>query len=73
MMRARLVFFGPYAEKIAQALEPDNLGGMSMTARGSRLDLEFSSEKIGTLLATVDDLLMNIKIAEETLASAEDV
>jgi hypothetical protein len=73
MMRARLVFFGPYAEKIAQALEPDNLPGMSMAARGGRLALEFSSEKMGTLLATLDDLLMNIKIAEETFVSAEDI
>ena len=31
-----------------------------------RVCLQFSTEKIGTLLSTVDDLLMNIKIAEET-------
>ncbi len=36
------------------------------------LRLEFSVERIGTLLSTIDDLLMNIKVAEETLVSAEE-
>jgi hypothetical protein len=34
--------------------------------------LEFSTAKIGTMLSTVDDLLMNIKIAEEILIFAEE-
>jgi len=36
------------------------------------LSLQFSIEKPGTLLTTMDDLLMNIKIAKETLSVAED-
>jgi hypothetical protein len=45
---------------------------MHLYATEERLRLEFSTEKIGTMLSTVDDLLINIKIAEETLISAEE-
>jgi tRNA threonylcarbamoyladenosine modification (KEOPS) complex Pcc1 subunit len=72
MIRARLVFWGEEAEIVARAIEPDNLPNMSLEADADHLCLSFSNEKIGTLLSTVDDLLMNIKIAEETLTSSED-
>ncbi len=71
MIRARLCFFGPECEKIARSLEPDNLPGMNMEVGPGEMTIEFSVQKIGTLLSTADDLLMNIKIAEETLSSAE--
>jgi len=54
------------------AIEPDNLPNMHLQTKCERLRLEFSTEKIGTLLSTVDDLLMNIKIAQETIVSAEE-
>jgi tRNA threonylcarbamoyladenosine modification (KEOPS) complex Pcc1 subunit len=57
---------------VARAVKPDNLPNMSLQIDGERLCLQFSTEKIGTLLSTVDDLLMNIKIAEETLSCAEE-
>lgn len=72
MIRARLVFWGEEAKIAAKAIEPDNLPNMSLVADADHLSLSFSNEKIGTLLSTVDDLLMNIKIAEETLSSSED-
>ena len=72
MIRARLVFWGEEAKIVAKAIEPDNLSNMSLVADVDHLSLSFSNEKIGTLLSTVDDLLMNIKIAEETLTSSED-
>ena len=72
MIRARLVFWGEEAKIAAKAIEPDNLPNMSLVADADHLSLSFSNEKIGTLLSTVDDLLMNIKIAEETLTSSED-
>ena len=72
MIRARLVFWGEEAKIVAKAIEPDNLPNMSLVADADHLSLSFSNEKIGTLLSTVDDLLMNIKIAEETLTSSED-
>lgn len=72
MIQARLVFCGREAEEVARSLQPDNLPNMYLCARGERMHLEFSTEKIGTMLSTVDDLLMNIKIAEETLVSPEE-
>jgi hypothetical protein len=45
---------------------------MRLSVQDDSLRLEFSAEKIGTMLSTVDDLLMNIRIAEETLISAEE-
>jgi hypothetical protein len=70
MISAKLIFRGKGAGNAARSLEPDNLPNMQMQAEDDRLCLQFSTEKIGTLLSTVDDILMNLKIAEETLASA---
>ena len=72
MIRARLFFRGREAEDAARAVEPDNLPNMILESGEGQLSLQFSTEKIGTLLSTVDDLLMNLKIAEETLRVAED-
>lgn len=72
MIRAKLAFEGHDAGVIAKSLEPDNLPEMRLGVEGDLMCLEFSVEKVGTLLSTVDDLLMNIKIAEETLVSSEE-
>ena len=72
MIRARLVFRGREAETAAKAVEPDNLPNMNLLIDKRSLSLQFSIEKPGTLLTTMDDLLMNIKIAKETLSVAED-
>lgn len=72
MIRTRLVFWGEKAGQAARAIEPDNLPNMSLQTDADRLCLQFSTEKIGTLISTVDDLLMNIKIAEDTQSCAED-
>ena len=72
MIRARLVFRGREAGAVAKAVEPDNLPNMILESGGEKLSLQFSTEKIGTLLSTVDDLLMNIKIAEETVKITEE-
>jgi len=72
MIRASLVFRGREAEAAAKAVEPDNLPNMALDVEAEQLTLQFSTEKIGTLLSTVDDLLMNIKIAEETVKITEE-
>jgi hypothetical protein len=53
------------AARILQALSPDNLRSMESEISYERVAVRFSSEKIGSLLATVDDFLMNVKIGEE--------
>jgi len=72
MTWARLTFWGKEAETVARAVQPDNLPNMSQQIDSGRLCLQFSTEKIGTMLSTVDDLLMNIKIAEETQSCTEE-
>jgi Transcription factor Pcc1 len=72
MIRARMTFQGKHAEAIGQAIQPDNLPEMLMKAEGHDLNFEFKAQKIGTLLATLDDLLMNLKIAEDTMICAEE-
>ena len=52
------------AAKILQALSPDNLRSMESEISGDKVAVWFHAEKIGSLLATVDDFLMNVKIGE---------
>jgi len=72
MIAARLTFQGKDAGTLGRAIGPDNLPEMDMKAEGEHLEFEFSVQKIGTMLATLDDLLMNLKIAEETLVCGEE-
>jgi len=52
------------AAKILQALSPDNLRSMESEISKEKVAVSFHSEKIGSLLATLDDFLMNVKIGE---------
>lgn len=52
------------AARILQALSPDNLRSMESESSDGRVAVRFHSDKIGSLLATVDDFLMNVKIGE---------
>ncbi|HSD58401.1 MAG TPA: KEOPS complex subunit Pcc1 [Methanotrichaceae archaeon] len=72
MIKARLVFRGKNAREVARSLEPDNLPNMRLAIEENCFCLELSAEKIGTMLSTADDILMNIKVAKETLVSAEE-
>ena len=72
MIQAKIVFYGNFAEMLAKALEPDNLPEMRLQFAKDHFSLDFHVDKIGTLLSTIDDFLMNLKIAEETLLSGED-
>ena len=75
MIHARLVLLaeaGEDMEMVCRSIEPDNLPNMNLLIDKRSLSLQFSIEKPGTLLTTMDDLLMNIKIAKETLSVAED-
>lgn len=52
------------AVRILKALSPDNLRSMESEIGDERVAVRFTSEKIGSLLVTVDDFLMNVKIGE---------
>jgi tRNA threonylcarbamoyladenosine modification (KEOPS) complex Pcc1 subunit len=72
MIRAKMTFEGRHAEEIGQAVLPDNLPEMVMKTEERTLTIEFCAQKIGTMLATLNDLLMNLKVAEEIVICAED-
>jgi tRNA threonylcarbamoyladenosine modification (KEOPS) complex Pcc1 subunit len=59
------------AEKVASSLAPDNLTSMHTESRDGSARIHISTEKITSLIATLDDLLMNAKVAEEVLSEAE--
>ncbi|MEM2097312.1 KEOPS complex subunit Pcc1 [Methanothrix sp.] len=71
MISVRLIFSGSDAREISEALEPDNLPSMKVSLHDDEMTIELSAERIGTVLSTVDDLLMNIKVAEEAIGSSE--
>ena len=52
---------------IAQSLAPDNVSGMKTIVDGDSVNVFFEGDKVGTILASVDDYLMNAKIASDML------
>ncbi len=70
-IKGRLTFKGEVAGElvriIARSLEPDNVPGMETVIDENSVTVIFSADKIGTVLASVDDYLMNAKIASDML------
>lgn len=60
------------AEKIVTALSPDNMSNMKTHISKNEVVIKVNSEKITSLIATMDDLLMNAKLAEEILEKLND-
>ena len=70
-IEGKLIFKGEKAEDlvniIAQSLAPDNVPEIKTIIKDDSATVLFEGEKIGTILASVDDYLMNAKIAYEML------
>ncbi len=58
------------ADKIAEALSPDNAGYMKCSAEGNTVKAVVEGTSPRTVLATVDDYLMNLSIAWRVHESA---
>ncbi len=58
---------GELVSVIAQSLAPDNVSGMKTIVDGDSVTIVFEGDKVGTILASVDDYLMNAKIATDML------
>ena len=52
---------------IADAVKPDNTPYMEMKVRRKTITVEIITRNLGSLIATVDDYLVNIKIAKDLL------
>lgn len=72
-IKGRLTFKGENAGElvniIAQSLAPDNVSEMETVVDENSITVIFSADKIGTILASVDDYLMNAKIASDMLGT----
>lgn len=52
-------------ECVVRALSSDNLSNMITTASGGMVRTEIQTDRIRSLVASIDDYLMNLGIAEE--------
>ncbi len=55
----------PHAECVAGAIRPDNLSSMATTAHDGRVVTRVNGHQLRSVIASVDDYLMNLTIAEE--------
>jgi hypothetical protein len=53
---------GEMASVIARSLSPDNVSGIRTEVDKDSATVTFSADKIGTILSSVDDYLMNANI-----------
>lgn len=65
MIKARITIRHPNPEVLEKSLNPDNLDNMKTTTFDDTLTMTLETEKIGTMISTLDDWLANLKIAEE--------
>jgi hypothetical protein len=52
---------------IARSLAPDNVSEMETVIDDNEVKVKFKGNKVGTVLSSVDDYLMNAKIASDML------
>ncbi|HWS21865.1 MAG TPA: KEOPS complex subunit Pcc1 [Methanoregula sp.] len=57
------------AQCVASSLAPDNLTSMTTTAEGDKVRTVITGTQLRSVIASVDDYLMNLAIAEETCSS----
>jgi len=57
------------ARCVASSLAPDNLTSMTTTAEGDKVTTVITGTQLRSVIASVDDYLMNLAIAEETCSS----
>ncbi len=60
------------AGRIANSLAADNLANMHTELAEDSFSIHISTEKITSLIATVDDILMNVKVAEDIAKDMEE-
>jgi hypothetical protein len=54
---------------VASSLAPDNLTSMTTTAEGDCVTTVITGTQLRSVIASVDDYLMNLAMAEETCTS----
>ncbi|MCZ7372871.1 MAG: KEOPS complex subunit Pcc1 [Candidatus Methanoperedens sp.] len=76
-IKGRLIFkseeAGELVNNIARSLAPDNVSEIQTFVDGDSATVTFSADKVGTMLSSVDDYLMNAKIAEDMLKKVKRI
>lgn len=74
-IRGKLTFKSEEASEmvsiIAQSLTPDNVPGISTDMDEGSATVNFSADKVGTMLSSVDDYLMNARIACDMIGKSK--
>jgi len=65
--KARLVIEAENARFLEQAISADNTGYVKAFMEDGRLVAFIESESVGSMLSTLDDLLVNLKVADDIL------
>ncbi len=68
MAHGVLIYEHSQAPLVLEALRPDNTSEIQMELQGSRLIIRVTAQSLRTLIATCDDLLVNLQVATEALA-----
>lgn len=76
-IRGKLTFKSDRADELvnilAQTLAPDNVPGMETRITGEYASVGFEGDKVGTMLSSVDDYLMNATIVEKLYYTLKEV
>ena len=64
-VEGRITTLHRHAGAVASALTPDNLRSMSTTSEGDKVITVITGTQIRSVIASVDDYLMNLAIAED--------
>ena len=59
------------ARYVAAALAPDNLRSMETKADGNRVMTTITGTQLRSVIASVDDYLMNLAVAEDACSAAK--
>jgi tRNA threonylcarbamoyladenosine modification (KEOPS) complex Pcc1 subunit len=65
MIRGRIFVSSKHPEILAKSLAPDNLPNMKVKSGKDGIFFSIHARKIGSLIASMDDFLLNLKIAED--------
>ena len=68
-IKGRMITRHGNADCVASALAPDNLRSMTTTADGDQVITAIEGTQLRSVIASVDDYLMNLAIAEDACSS----
>ncbi len=66
-IKAKIKLSGANAVLMAIALIPDNMNNMETVIAEKSVETHFEASKIGSLIASVDDYLMNANVARDMI------